>query len=97
MSKRLLRLREVLQLVPVSKSTWYGGAGKTFPSGRKLTERCTVWDESEVLAVVDGTWREGEVIAEKIAPTTVKPGSEDGWDNEMLNPECLSRKKERGK
>ena len=59
MSKRLLRLRQVLDLVPVSKSTWYAGIeAKRFPRGRKLTDRCTVWSESAIDAVVEGTWQE---------------------------------------
>ncbi|UFS72642.1 AlpA family phage regulatory protein [Geomonas sp. RF6] len=57
MSERLLRLREVLSLVPVSKSTWWAGIPEVFPPGRKLTKRTTVWLESEIHAVINGTWR----------------------------------------
>ena len=56
---RLLRLRQVLERVPISKSSWWSGI-KTgrYPSGRKLSERTTVWLESEIMAVVKGTWEQ---------------------------------------
>ena len=41
--ERLLRLREVLHIIPVSKSTWYEGITKgIYPRGNKLRERTTV-------------------------------------------------------
>ena len=47
--ERLLRLKQVLQIVPVSKSTWWEGC-KTgrFPAPIKLTERTTVWKLSDI-------------------------------------------------
>lgn len=58
MTERLLRLRQILELVSVSKSTWYAGVkSNRFPRGRKITERCVVWRESEIDAVVKGTWQ----------------------------------------
>lgn len=57
MAERLLRLKQVLELVPVGKSTWWAGvASGKFPAGRKLTERTTVWKESDILAIVNDTW-----------------------------------------
>lgn len=41
---RLLRLRDVLEIIPVSKSAWFAGikAGH-FPKGSHLGRRVTVW------------------------------------------------------
>lgn len=57
MAERLLREKQVLQIIPVSKSTWWLGikSGR-FPAGRKLTEKTTVWRESDIQSVVDGTY-----------------------------------------
>jgi len=51
--ERLLRLKEVLKRIPVSKSTWWDGVktGK-FPKSIKLGERTTCWRESEILALM---------------------------------------------
>jgi len=51
--ERLLRLKQVLQIVPVSKSTWWEGC-KTgrFPASIKLTERTTVWKLSDIDTLV---------------------------------------------
>ncbi|MDP3759637.1 MAG: AlpA family phage regulatory protein [Ramlibacter sp.] len=48
-----LRLRDVLRLFPVSKSTWWAGikSGK-FPSGHKLSARCVAWLERDILALI---------------------------------------------
>jgi len=53
--ERLYRLKDVLQLIPVSKSSWFAGI-KTgrYPAGHKLSERTTVWKESELRALIDG-------------------------------------------
>ena len=55
---RLLRLKQVLERVPVSKSSWWAGC-KTgrYPAPRKLSERTTVWLESDIQAVVNGTFK----------------------------------------
>jgi predicted DNA-binding transcriptional regulator AlpA len=47
---RLLRLRQVLALVPVSKSTWWSwvASGKA-PKAIKLSERTTVWRASDIM------------------------------------------------
>jgi len=51
--ERLLRLKQVLQIIPVSKSTWWAGcASGRFPAGTKLTERTTVWKSSEIDLIV---------------------------------------------
>jgi len=52
--ERLYRLKDVLQLIPISKSSWFAGI-KTgrYPAGHKLSERTTVWKESELRALID--------------------------------------------
>lgn len=54
MNGRLIRLKEVLQLVPLGRSTIYErmNAG-TFPKSRDLGGNVVAWRESEVLAWID--------------------------------------------
>ena len=53
--ERLLRLKEVLQLIPVSKSTWWAGcASGRFPHPIHLGPRVTCWRESSILALMEG-------------------------------------------
>lgn len=49
-----LRLRQVLKLFPVSKSTWWAGVktGK-FPKPIKLTARTTAWKVEDIRALID--------------------------------------------
>jgi predicted DNA-binding transcriptional regulator AlpA len=51
---RLLRLPQVLELIPVGKSTWWAGV-KTgrFPKPLRLGDRCTVWRATDIAALVD--------------------------------------------
>ena len=48
-----LRLRQILQIIPVSKSVWWEGC-KTgrFPKPIKLSERTTVWKAEDIAALV---------------------------------------------
>lgn len=49
MSRRYLRLPEVLSRIPVSKSTWWAGVRKgIFPKSIKLSPRVTVWLEADI-------------------------------------------------
>ena len=50
---RLLRLPQVLELIPVGKSTWWAGV-KTgrFPKPLRLGERCTAWRATDIAALV---------------------------------------------
>jgi len=54
MGERLLRLKQVLGIIPVSKSSWWSGikVGK-YPAGRKLGAKTTVWLESEIQSLVE--------------------------------------------
>jgi predicted DNA-binding transcriptional regulator AlpA len=50
--ERLVRLPQVLKIIPISRSAWWAGvkAGR-FPQPIKLGERLTCWRYSEVLAL----------------------------------------------
>lgn len=51
--ERLLRIKQVLELVPVSKSTWWKGVQTgQFPKPLKLTPRTTVWRWSEIQKMI---------------------------------------------
>lgn len=49
MSEKLLRLKQVLEVIPVSKSAWWAGckSGK-YPAPMKLSEKTTVWKLSDL-------------------------------------------------
>ncbi len=51
----LLRIRQVLRFVPVSRSHWWAGvkAGK-YPKPLKLSERVTVWRAADIRDLVKG-------------------------------------------
>jgi len=45
----LLRLPQVLQRVPVSRSHWWAGiASGKFPAGIKLSDRVTCWKSGDI-------------------------------------------------
>ncbi len=52
--RALLRLRQVLTLVPISSSGWWAGvrAGR-FPKPVKIGPMTTAWRASEILALID--------------------------------------------
>jgi predicted DNA-binding transcriptional regulator AlpA len=52
--ERLLRLKQVLDLIPISKSSWWAGVkcGK-YPAPLKLSQRTTVWRESDIRALIE--------------------------------------------
>lgn len=51
---RLLRLKQVLALVPVSKSTWWAGcATGRFPEPIRLGPRVTCWRESDINTLME--------------------------------------------
>lgn len=55
---RLLRIKQVLQFIPVSRSSWWQGVrtGK-FPQPIKLGERTTCWKSDDILALINGVMR----------------------------------------
>jgi predicted DNA-binding transcriptional regulator AlpA len=52
---RYLRVRQILELFPVSRSGFYNlvNAGKMPRPALRLGSRCTMWRESEVRAAID--------------------------------------------
>ena len=51
---RLLRLPEVLRLVPVSKSTWYRGIRKgIYPAPVKLSSRAVAWWHGDIVTFLE--------------------------------------------
>jgi predicted DNA-binding transcriptional regulator AlpA len=50
----LLRLTQVLELIPVSKSSWWAGVKSgRFPQPVKLGPRTTAWKASDIAALVE--------------------------------------------
>ena len=49
-----IRLPAVLNVFPVSKSTWWAGVQSgRYPPGVKLSERCTAWRVSDIRNLLD--------------------------------------------
>lgn len=54
MEEYFLRLPQVLEILPVSKSTWWNGVKKgIFPQPVKLTKRTTAWRRSDINALCE--------------------------------------------
>jgi prophage regulatory protein len=53
-STGFLRLNQVLEVIPISKSSWWAGikSGR-YPAGRKLSERTTVWCVKDIRALIE--------------------------------------------
>ncbi len=50
---RLLRLRQVLSIYPVSRSTWYQGVSDgRYPKPFKIAARSVAWRESDIHKLV---------------------------------------------
>ncbi len=44
--------RGITPILPISKSAWWAGIRKgMYPKGVKISERCTAWRASEVMAI----------------------------------------------
>jgi len=51
----LLRIKQVLRFIPVSRSTWWKGVKENrFPKPLKLSQRVTCWRSSDIRAIVGG-------------------------------------------
>lgn len=58
---RFLRVNQVLELIPVSRSTWWDGvASGRYPRGVKLSERTTAWRMSDIMALIERLTAEAE-------------------------------------
>ena len=61
MQEKYLKMKDVLEIVPVSRNHWKKGVRDgVFPQGVKLTPRVTIWREADVLAVVAGEYQGGK-------------------------------------
>lgn len=65
----LLRLEQVLRLIPLSKSTWWAGCREgRFPPPVHLSKRVTAWRASDIQRVIDGENKIGvKEIEEQVA------------------------------
>ena len=55
-----LRLPQVLQIVPVGKSTWWAGVKSgRYPKGQKLSPRTTAWKVEDIRALIAELSNEG--------------------------------------
>ena len=58
---RFLRVNQVLEIIPVSRSTWWDGvASGRYPKGIKLSERTTAWRMSDIMALIERLTAEAE-------------------------------------
>ena len=59
MTDRLLRAKEVLAIIPISRSSWYKGVKEgRYPQPIKLGPRTTCWRESDINKLIEnGTER----------------------------------------
>ena len=59
-SKRLLRINQVLALVPVGKSSWWKGCKEgIYPKPIKLGPRTTVWRAEDITAFIESLGNQG--------------------------------------
>ena len=60
--ERLLRLKDVLKIVPVSKSTWWSWCSRGIaPASIKLSEKTTCWRLSDIMAFIDKAQEQGGI------------------------------------
>lgn len=51
----LLRIKQVLKFIPVSRSSWWAGVKSgRYPKPFKLSERTTVWTAQSIRALIEG-------------------------------------------
>jgi prophage regulatory protein len=56
-AQKLLRLKDVLKLIPVSRATWYAGcATGRFPQKVKLGPRIVAWRSEDIQKLIDEGW-----------------------------------------
>lgn len=54
MTEKLIKLKEVLEIFPVSKSTWYRGIKSgLYPTQIYLSVGCVAWKASEIYALAE--------------------------------------------
>ena len=51
----LLRIKQVLKFIPVSRSSWWAGCKSgRYPAARKLSTRVTVWSAESIRKLIEG-------------------------------------------
>lgn len=56
----LLRLPQVLSMIPISKSSWWEGCRTgRYPKPIKLGPRTTVWREEDIAAFIENLGKQG--------------------------------------
>ena len=59
--ERLLRIKQVLEIIAVSKSTWWAGVRDgRFPQSLKIGPRTTAWKNSDINKLANGEWLANE-------------------------------------
>ncbi len=54
MQEKLLRIWEVLEIIPLAKSTWWAGVKSgRFPQPVKLGPRVSAWRESDIRKILE--------------------------------------------
>ena len=58
--EKLLRLNQILQILPLSRATWWSGIRRgVFPKGIKLGAKMTAWRLSDIIALAQTGTGEG--------------------------------------
>ena len=96
MKEKLLRLPQVLEILPISPATWWKGVREgRFPSSIKLGPRTTCWKESDIMALFGKVAQRRENNASAKKPPVDKTGGEkkavrwDREDDEKHNPQWV--------
>lgn len=56
-----LRLNQVLEVIPISKSSWWQGVKSgRFPKGVKLGPRTTAWPVESIRALIAASTKDGQ-------------------------------------
>ena len=91
-----LRLPEVLQYIPVGKSTWWAGIQSGhFPKGIKLTQHTTAWRVEDILRLIeDLSAQEQEQGNGEVRSLALRPGdaevSHESASSSKQNPCAVS-------
>ena len=81
---KLIRLPEVLKILPISKSTWWKGVAEgRYPQSIRLGTRITCWRLNDILALVDkGTVQKRIILSLTADELTYNlPASSNGGSN----------------
>jgi len=63
---RFLRIEQVLELVPVSRTTWWRGVkAKKYPQPVNISNKRRLWRESEIMRFIDNFNRPVESATER--------------------------------